>query len=183
MELESKSLKKDPGFDFEQELPVLLRPKKTRYDHIYDHRAPISYPIKVHEVSHSLELEWPNTSSSKQWRYATERSLSLYVYKMTNQLFYNTFFFSWCRGYIRTLMVCLVMCFSLGLIPWERRLCLWAWHVVKLETPWLRFVRFLNPWSWKLLQQMSQLSQGWSRKLSWLRSVSFPFFPLRHVNK
>jgi hypothetical protein len=30
---------------------------------------------------------------------------------------------------------------------------------------------------------MSQLSQGWSRKLSWLRSVSFPFFPLRHVNK
>jgi HD superfamily phosphohydrolase YqeK len=57
MELESKSLKKDPGFDFEQELPVLLRPKKTRYDHIYDHRAPISYPIKVHEVSHSLELE------------------------------------------------------------------------------------------------------------------------------
>ncbi|XP_024460553.2 transcription factor bHLH35 isoform X2 [Populus trichocarpa] len=50
MELESKSLKKDPGFDFEQELPVLLRPKKTRYDQIYDHRAPISYPIKVHEL-------------------------------------------------------------------------------------------------------------------------------------
>lgn len=79
MELESKSLKKDPGFDFEQELPVLLRPKKTRYDQIYDHRAPISYPIKVHEVSHSLELEWPHTVSSKQWRYDTERSLSMYI--------------------------------------------------------------------------------------------------------
>ncbi|KAF9679834.1 hypothetical protein SADUNF_Sadunf06G0056200 [Salix dunnii] len=50
MELESKSMKKDPRFDFDQELPILLRSKKSRCDQIYDHRVPIVYPIKVHEL-------------------------------------------------------------------------------------------------------------------------------------
>ncbi|KAJ6699725.1 TRANSCRIPTION FACTOR BHLH35 [Salix purpurea] len=50
MELESESLKKDPGFDFEEELPILLRSKKSRCDQIYDHRVPMSLPIKVHEL-------------------------------------------------------------------------------------------------------------------------------------
>lgn len=54
MELESESLKKDPGFDFEEELPILLRSKKSRCDQIYDHRVPMSRPIEVHEVSRSL---------------------------------------------------------------------------------------------------------------------------------
>ncbi|CAK7345694.1 unnamed protein product [Dovyalis caffra] len=47
----SKRLKKDPGYDFEQELPVLLRSKRTRSDQIY---YPMSYPIEVHEVSYSF---------------------------------------------------------------------------------------------------------------------------------
>ncbi|CAK7345698.1 unnamed protein product [Dovyalis caffra] len=51
MELESERLKKDPGYDFEQELPVLLRSKRTRSDQIY---YPMSYPIEVHEVSYSF---------------------------------------------------------------------------------------------------------------------------------
>jgi hypothetical protein len=59
MELESNRLKEDLGYDFDQELPVLLRSKRTRYDQIYDHRmARNTCPIQVHEVSRSLLLVW-----------------------------------------------------------------------------------------------------------------------------
>ncbi|KAI9392320.1 hypothetical protein POPTR_006G074700v4 [Populus trichocarpa] len=52
MELESNRLKEDLGYDFDQELPVLLRSKRTRYDQIYDHRmARNTCPIQVHEFS------------------------------------------------------------------------------------------------------------------------------------
>ncbi|XP_061965015.1 transcription factor bHLH35-like [Populus nigra] len=52
MELESNRLKEDRGYDFDQELPVLLRSKRTRYDQIYDHRmARNTCPIQVHEFS------------------------------------------------------------------------------------------------------------------------------------
>ncbi|KAJ6863638.1 hypothetical protein NC652_040245 [Populus alba x Populus x berolinensis] len=50
MELESERSEKDKGFEFERELPVLLTSKKTRYDHISDHRVPRSDPIEVHQL-------------------------------------------------------------------------------------------------------------------------------------
>jgi len=68
MELESERSEKDKGYEFESELPVLLTSKKTRYDHISDHREPRSDPIEVHQVS------------SKQWRYATIY-IYIYIYK------------------------------------------------------------------------------------------------------
>ncbi|CAK7345706.1 unnamed protein product [Dovyalis caffra] len=52
MELESKRLKKDPGFDFEQGLPVLLRSKRTSYDQMYYPRvARSTCPIQVYELT------------------------------------------------------------------------------------------------------------------------------------
>ncbi|KAG6740063.1 hypothetical protein POTOM_057697 [Populus tomentosa] len=51
MELESERSEKDKGFEFERELPVLLTSKKTRYDHISDHRVPRSDPIEVHQLT------------------------------------------------------------------------------------------------------------------------------------
>uniref|UniRef100_A0A3N7G8G8 BHLH domain-containing protein n=1 Tax=Populus trichocarpa TaxID=3694 RepID=A0A3N7G8G8_POPTR len=50
MELESERSEKDKGYEFERELPVLLTSKKTRYDHISDHREPRSDPIEVHQA-------------------------------------------------------------------------------------------------------------------------------------
>ncbi|KAJ6958564.1 hypothetical protein NC653_040273 [Populus alba x Populus x berolinensis] len=50
MQLESERSEKDKGFEFERELPVLLTSKKTRYDHISDHRVPRSDPIEVHQL-------------------------------------------------------------------------------------------------------------------------------------
>ncbi|XP_006372183.1 transcription factor bHLH35 isoform X2 [Populus trichocarpa] len=50
MELESERSEKDKGYEFESELPVLLTSKKTRYDHISDHREPRSDPIEVHQL-------------------------------------------------------------------------------------------------------------------------------------
>lgn len=56
-EHESKRLKKHPDSGFEQELPDLLRSKRTRYDKIYHHSLGRSTcPIQVHEVSYSLPV-------------------------------------------------------------------------------------------------------------------------------
>ncbi|CAK7345712.1 unnamed protein product [Dovyalis caffra] len=52
MELESERLKNNP--DFEQEIPVLSRSKKTKHDQTYDHRLARSCPVEVHEVGYSL---------------------------------------------------------------------------------------------------------------------------------
>ncbi|CAK7345715.1 unnamed protein product [Dovyalis caffra] len=49
MELESKRLKNNP--DFDQELPVLSRSKKTKHDQTYDHRLARSCPVEVHELN------------------------------------------------------------------------------------------------------------------------------------
>ncbi|KAI5584197.1 hypothetical protein BDE02_06G064600 [Populus trichocarpa] len=51
-EHESKRLKKHPDSGFEQELPDLLRSKRTRYDKIYHHSLGRSTcPIQVHELA------------------------------------------------------------------------------------------------------------------------------------
>ncbi|KAJ6758918.1 TRANSCRIPTION FACTOR SCREAM2-RELATED [Salix koriyanagi] len=51
MGLESERLEKERGYEFdERERPALLRSKKTKYDQISDHRAPISDPIEVHQL-------------------------------------------------------------------------------------------------------------------------------------
>ncbi|CAK7345710.1 unnamed protein product [Dovyalis caffra] len=50
-ELESQRLMKDPGYDYEPELSVLLRSKRTRHDQIWDRRLARSCPIEVHELS------------------------------------------------------------------------------------------------------------------------------------
>ncbi|KAL9398591.1 hypothetical protein Peur_007552 [Populus x canadensis] len=51
-EHESKRLKKHPDSGFEQELPDLLRSKRTRYDKIYHHSlGRSSCPIQVHELA------------------------------------------------------------------------------------------------------------------------------------
>ena len=50
MELESGKLKKNPGYEYEQELPVLLRSKKTKLDNIFDYGGSGSPPIEVLEV-------------------------------------------------------------------------------------------------------------------------------------
>ncbi|KAI5557619.1 hypothetical protein BDE02_18G116300 [Populus trichocarpa] len=51
-ELESRRLEKNHTFDIEDELPVLLRSKRTRHDQIYDHwLARSTCPIQVHELS------------------------------------------------------------------------------------------------------------------------------------
>ncbi|KAJ9141316.1 hypothetical protein P3X46_031864 [Hevea brasiliensis] len=51
MELESGKLKKNPGYDFEQELPVLLRSKKKKIDQFYDSNGSRCCPIEVLELS------------------------------------------------------------------------------------------------------------------------------------
>ncbi|KAG6740064.1 hypothetical protein POTOM_057698 [Populus tomentosa] len=51
-ELESRRLEKNHTYDIEDELPVLLRSKRTRHDQIYDHcLARSTCPIQVHELS------------------------------------------------------------------------------------------------------------------------------------
>ncbi|XWS71004.1 hypothetical protein CRYUN_Cryun03dG0099700 [Craigia yunnanensis] len=50
MELESGKLKKNPGYGYEQELPVLLRSKKTKLDNIFDYGGSRSSPIEVLEL-------------------------------------------------------------------------------------------------------------------------------------
>lgn len=51
MELESGKSKKNSGYGFEQELPILLRSKKKKTDQFYDSRGPRTSPIEVLEVS------------------------------------------------------------------------------------------------------------------------------------
>ncbi|KAK7281181.1 hypothetical protein RIF29_08935 [Crotalaria pallida] len=50
MELESGVLKMNPNYDFEQDLPVLLRSKKKRMDQLYDCVSPRNSPIEVLEL-------------------------------------------------------------------------------------------------------------------------------------
>lgn len=58
VELESgKSKKNILGYDFEQELPVLLRSKKKKIDQFYDSGGPRSIsPVEVLEVSRVMLL-------------------------------------------------------------------------------------------------------------------------------
>ena len=57
MDLESGKLKKNPGYDFDdQELPVLLRSKKKKTDQFYDSGGSRISPIEVLEVSTTLSL-------------------------------------------------------------------------------------------------------------------------------
>ncbi|KAF9662958.1 hypothetical protein SADUNF_Sadunf18G0108300 [Salix dunnii] len=51
-ELESRRLEKKRTPDIEDELPVLLRSKRTKYDQVYDHwLARSTCPLQVHEIS------------------------------------------------------------------------------------------------------------------------------------
>ncbi|KAB1200252.1 Transcription factor bHLH35 [Morella rubra] len=50
MELESGKLKKNPGYDFQQELPVVLRSKKKKTDQLYDSGGLRTSPIEVLEL-------------------------------------------------------------------------------------------------------------------------------------
>ncbi|KAG2692004.1 hypothetical protein I3760_08G032700 [Carya illinoinensis] len=50
MELESVKSKKNLGYDFEQELPILLRSKKKRTDQFYDSGVSRTSPIEVLEL-------------------------------------------------------------------------------------------------------------------------------------
>ncbi|XP_022753430.1 transcription factor bHLH35-like isoform X1 [Durio zibethinus] len=50
MELESGKLKKNPGYEYEQELPLLLRSKKTRLENIFDYGGSRTSPIEVLEL-------------------------------------------------------------------------------------------------------------------------------------
>ncbi|KAJ9162780.1 hypothetical protein P3X46_022527 [Hevea brasiliensis] len=51
MELESGKLKKSPGYEYEQELPVLLRSKKKKIDQFYDSGGSRTCPIEDLEMS------------------------------------------------------------------------------------------------------------------------------------
>lgn len=54
MELESGKLNKNPGYGFEQDLPILLTSKKKKKtDQFYDSGGPRTSPIEVIEVSSS----------------------------------------------------------------------------------------------------------------------------------
>ncbi|OMO90095.1 hypothetical protein CCACVL1_07513 [Corchorus capsularis] len=57
MELETGKLKKNPGFEYEQELPVLLKSKKSKLDNIFDSGGSPTSPIEVLElkVTHMAE--------------------------------------------------------------------------------------------------------------------------------
>ncbi|EOY32054.1 Basic helix-loop-helix DNA-binding superfamily protein isoform 1 [Theobroma cacao] len=50
LELESGKLKKNPGYEFDQELPVLLRSKKTKLENIFDSGGSRTSPIEVLEL-------------------------------------------------------------------------------------------------------------------------------------
>ncbi|XP_059461233.1 transcription factor bHLH35 [Corylus avellana] len=50
MELESGKSKKNSGYGFEQELPILLRSKKKKTDQFYDSGGPRTSPIEVLEL-------------------------------------------------------------------------------------------------------------------------------------
>jgi len=60
LELESRKLKKNPGYGFEQELPILLRSKKKKTDQFYDSGGPRTSPIEVLEVSPSIPRSLSN---------------------------------------------------------------------------------------------------------------------------
>lgn len=51
LELESGKGKKNPGFDFGQDPPFLLRSKKKRIDQLYDSGGSRASPIEILEVS------------------------------------------------------------------------------------------------------------------------------------
>ncbi|KAL9445231.1 hypothetical protein AB3S75_018255 [Citrus x aurantiifolia] len=50
MELESGKSNKNFGFDFEQELPVLLRPKKKKIDQFFDSAGSRTAPVEILEL-------------------------------------------------------------------------------------------------------------------------------------
>ncbi|KAH9805696.1 transcription factor bHLH35 [Citrus sinensis] len=50
IELESGKSKKNFGFDFEQELPVLLRPKKKKIDQFFDSAGSRTAPVEILEL-------------------------------------------------------------------------------------------------------------------------------------
>ncbi|XVE71901.1 hypothetical protein DITRI_Ditri10aG0188700 [Diplodiscus trichospermus] len=50
MELESGKIKKNPGFEYEQELPALLRSKKSKVESIFDYGGSRTSPIEVLEL-------------------------------------------------------------------------------------------------------------------------------------
>ena len=56
MELESGKLNKNPSYDFEQELPVLLRSKKkkTEQQQLYDSFTSRNSPVEILEVTNCL---------------------------------------------------------------------------------------------------------------------------------
>jgi hypothetical protein len=56
VELESGKMKKNPGYDFDQDLPILLRSKKKKIDQFYDSGGSRTLPIEVLEVSSTLSL-------------------------------------------------------------------------------------------------------------------------------
>ena len=56
MELESGKLKKNPEYEHEQELPVLLRSKKTKLDSIFYSGGSRTSPIEVLEVLKTSSL-------------------------------------------------------------------------------------------------------------------------------
>lgn len=51
VELESGKTKKNLGFDFEEELPVLLKPKKKKIEQFSDSGGSRTSPVEVLEVS------------------------------------------------------------------------------------------------------------------------------------
>ncbi|XWS28151.1 hypothetical protein CRYUN_Cryun25bG0041000 [Craigia yunnanensis] len=50
LELQSEKLKKNPGYEYEQELPVLLRSKKTKLENSFDSGGSRTSPIEVLEL-------------------------------------------------------------------------------------------------------------------------------------
>ncbi|XVF47613.1 hypothetical protein PTKIN_Ptkin03bG0124000 [Pterospermum kingtungense] len=50
IELESGKLNKNPGYEYEQDLPVLLRSKKTKLDNILEYGGSTTSPIEVLEL-------------------------------------------------------------------------------------------------------------------------------------
>ncbi|GMY35261.1 transcription factor bHLH35 [Fagus crenata] len=50
VELESGKMKKNPGYDFDQDLPILLRSKKKKIDQFYDSGGSRTLPIEVLEL-------------------------------------------------------------------------------------------------------------------------------------
>ena len=65
MELESGKLKKNPSYEFEQELPVLLRSKKKKTEQqIYDSLCSRNSPVEVLEVHKLINQDFLSLSLS-----------------------------------------------------------------------------------------------------------------------